>query len=87
MANDTNSRIKSATRGEWVHRPDKKYVHGEQDEIAARVGGTIPSLPDSNPTSFTQIGPNAADTGRPSSRRPTTKSGNAKFGDARRYIG
>lgn len=86
MANDTNSRVKSATRGSFVRRAPAKYTHGEPEEISARVGGTFKTLPDNAPSNFRQLGPDATTNKNVLDLSPDRKSGNAKFGNSRRYV-
>lgn len=83
-ANDTASRIKHATRSSFVRSVPDKHKFGTSDEIAARVGGTIQSLPDNNPSNFRQLGPDSAG-GNYNERKPKGYSGNQKFGNPRRY--
>jgi hypothetical protein len=82
--NDTESRIKHATGQGFAHRPPRKHVFGDAEEVATRVGGTFPSLPDSRPTTFRQLGP-AGSGGNLNNEKPRRYSGNQKFGNPRGY--
>lgn len=82
--NDTASRIKHATAEGFAHTLPSKYVFGTAEEIAHRVGGTFPSLPDSHATSFKQLGPGSKGS-NVNDARPATKSGLQKFGNPRKY--
>ena len=82
--NDTASRIKHATGQGFAHTIPAKHHFGQEEEIAARVGGTFSSLPDNKPSSFRQIGPSSAGSNA-NNAKPTTKSGDQKFGNPRRY--
>jgi hypothetical protein len=82
--NDTAERIKHATGQGFAHTIAEKHVFGTPEEIAHRVGGTFPSLPDNHPSSFKQIGP-APSEGNLNTKKPRNYSGNQKFGSPRKY--
>jgi hypothetical protein len=82
--NDTASRIKHATGEGFAHTIPAKHAFGTQEEIAHRVGGTFPSLPDNHPTNFKQIGP-ASGGSNINDHKPITRSGAQKFGNPRKY--
>lgn len=84
-SNDTGSRLKSQTRGDFVRRVPAERMFGTPEEIQNRVGGTFGTLPDNAPSSFTQIGPGTGGA-RPDALSPQKRSGNQKFGDGRRYV-
>lgn len=84
--NDTAARMTHNTGQGFERTLPTKHVFGTPEEIGARVGGTFKSLPDRNPTSFRQLGPESAG-GNVNDRRTSPKpySGNQKFGNPRRY--
>jgi len=82
--NDTTERIKHATGQGFAHTIPAKHVFGTPEEIAHRVGGTFPSLPDNHPTQFEQIGPKSAGS-NVNDHKPLTRSGLQKFGSPRKY--
>lgn len=82
--NDTASRVKHATGQGFDRTIPAKHVFGTPEEIAHRVGGTIPSLPDRHPSNFRQLGPASAG-GNANDRKPREYKGNQKFGNPRRY--
>ena len=82
--NDTASRIKHATGQGFERTIPEKHVFGTVEEIAHRVGGTIPTLPDRVPSRFTQLGPQSVG-GNVNERKPRNYAGNQKFGNPRRY--
>jgi hypothetical protein len=83
-ANDTSKRIKHATGQGFARTIPEKHVFGTPEEIGHRVGGTIQSLPDNNPTNFRQLGPSSAG-GNYNEKKPREFKGNQKFGNPRRY--
>lgn len=82
--NDTGKRIKHATGEGFAHTIPAKHVFGTEEEIAHRVGGTFPTLPDNNPTVFRQVGPKSPGS-NVNDHKVITRSGNQKFGSPRRY--
>lgn len=82
--NDTESRVKHATGQGFAHTIPAKHVFGTQEEIAHRVGGTFPTLPDNRPSNFKQIGPKPSD-GNANDKRPKNYRGDQKFGSPRKY--
>lgn len=81
--NDTTSRVKHATGQGFEHTIPARHVFGTPDEIAARVGGTFPTLPDRHATNFRQLGPKGG--GTITGKGPQRYMGNQKFGNPRRY--
>jgi hypothetical protein len=82
--NDPHDRIKHNTGQNYEHMPPRKHVIGDPDEIATRVGGTFPTLPEREATAFRQIGP-SSQRGNMNNARPKSYKGNQKFGNPRRY--
>ena len=84
--NDTRSRMTHATAKSFVRHIPAKHVFGDVEEIAHRVGGTIPSLPDHTPTTFRQLGPDSAGGNyHDKGMSPKKYKGDQKFGNPRRY--
>lgn len=82
--NDIGSRIVHRTGQGFAHTVPAEEHFGTPEEIANRVGGTFKTLPDNVPSNFRQLGPKAVG-GAFDEKRPTGRSGNAKFGNSRRY--
>jgi len=65
------------------HRIPRENVFGTPEEIKERVGGSLNTLSDNRPSTFRQIGPQGG--GSFDDKRPTSRSGDQKFGNARKY--
>lgn len=82
--NDISSRMTHKTGQGFAHTTPKEVMHGTPEEISARVGGSFRTMTDNAATHFTQIGP-AGSGGTLNRKSVDRKSGNAKFGNPRRY--
>lgn len=83
-SNDTGARMTHATRSSFKRTIPAKHVFGTVEELEHRVGGTLNTMPDSRPSNFRQLGPDAAG-GNMNDHKVTSKSGDQKFGNPRRY--
>jgi hypothetical protein len=79
-SNDTRERIKHNTGQGFEHMPPEKHVFGDPAEVATRVGGTFPTLPDRKATVFRQLGPSPSG-GNVNNARPRSYRGDQKFGN------
>lgn len=84
-SNDTGSRMTHRTAQGFARDVPQVVKHGTPEEIGNRVGGTFRTLPDNVPSNFKQLGPESQG-GVFQQRKIASKSGNQKFGNAKRYV-